>query len=138
MSEALIFVSTNNMTTDCSLNYKFSTRKFQAQNILCTQIVFCFDIQSKIFTQNVLSLEFLCTELAIKMNNLLSYHGLVDARIIASEKDLPVKKNPRLFILHFYIMRYLVFAKHQVVLFFLQIKLNFMVVDYVFLCLCYN
>jgi hypothetical protein len=24
------------------------------------------------------------------MNNLLSYHGLVDARISASEKDLPV------------------------------------------------
>ena len=27
------------------------------------------------------------------MNNLLSYCGLVDARISASEKDLPVQKN---------------------------------------------
>ena len=29
------------------------------------------------------------------MNNLLSYCGLVDAGIIASEKDLPVKKLPQ-------------------------------------------
>ena len=27
------------------------------------------------------------------MNNLLSYYGLVDARISASEKDLPVHNN---------------------------------------------
>ena len=27
------------------------------------------------------------------MNNLLSYYGLVDARISASEKDLPVNNN---------------------------------------------
>ena len=27
------------------------------------------------------------------MRNLLSYSGLVDARISASEKDLPVQKN---------------------------------------------
>ena len=31
---------THNMTTDCSLNYKFSTRKIQVQNMLCTKIVF--------------------------------------------------------------------------------------------------
>jgi hypothetical protein len=31
------------------------------------------------------------------MNNLLSYHGLVDARISASEKDLPVKHHFCLF-----------------------------------------
>ena len=33
LSEALIFASTltHNMTTDCSLNYKFNTWKFQAQ-----------------------------------------------------------------------------------------------------------
>ena len=51
------------MTTDCSLNYEFNT----------------------------------CSELANFMNrnrnsihNLSSYCGLVDARISASEKDLPV------------------------------------------------
>ena len=31
---------THNMTTDCSLNYEFSRRKLQVQNMLCTQIVF--------------------------------------------------------------------------------------------------
>ena len=40
-----------------------------------------------------------CSELGIfmywtcdSMNNLLSYYGLVDARVNASEKDLPVHK----------------------------------------------
>ena len=42
--------------------------------MLCTQIVFCFDIQNNLCRQHVLSLEFSCTE----------------ARISASEKDLPV------------------------------------------------
>ena len=41
---------------------------------------------------DVLSLEFSCTETCNSMNNLLSYCGLVDARISASEKDLPVRK----------------------------------------------
>ena len=56
---------THNMMTDFSLNYDFSTWKLQAQNILCTQIVFCFcfDIQNNLCTQHVLSLEFSCTEL---------------------------------------------------------------------------
>ena len=59
---------THNMTTDCSLNPEFSTRKFQAQNMLCTNIVFCFcfDIQNNLCTQHVLSLEFSCTELGIQ------------------------------------------------------------------------
>ena len=47
---------THNMTKDCSLNCKFSTWKLQAQNMLCTQIVFCFDIQNNLCTQHVLSL----------------------------------------------------------------------------------
>ena len=38
-----------------------------------------------------LSLEFSCFELVHNsMNNLLSYCGLVDAKIRASDKDLPV------------------------------------------------
>ena len=74
LSEALIY-----MTTDCSLNYEFSTWKLQAQNMLCTSFVFC----SEQFMYTT------CSELAIfmywtcnSMNNLLSYW--------ASEKDLPV------------------------------------------------
>ena len=38
-------------------------------------------------------LEFSCIELVIQMNNLLLYCGLVDAKIRASDKDLPVQKR---------------------------------------------
>ena len=54
---------TYNMTKYCSLNYEFRTWKLQAQNMLCT-----------------------CNS----MNNLLSYCGLVDAKIRASDNYLPV------------------------------------------------
>ena len=77
---------THNMTTDCSLNYEFSTRKIQVQNMLCTKIVFCFDIQNNICTQHVLNLYFSCNS----MNNLSSYCGLTDSRMRASDTDLPV------------------------------------------------
>ena len=38
LCQKLLFLHqlTDNMTTDCSLNYQFSTWKFQAQNMLCT------------------------------------------------------------------------------------------------------
>ena len=42
------------MATDCSLNHQFSTWKFQAQNIFCTQIVFCFIlIFKRIYVHNM-------------------------------------------------------------------------------------
>ena len=91
LCQKLLFLHqlTHNMPTDCSLNYQFSTWKFQAQNMgrtweehenmLCTKIVFCFcfDIQNNICAQHVLpvliqcslhvlSLEFSCTELVIQ------------------------------------------------------------------------
>ena len=79
---------------DCSLNYEFRTWKLQAQNMLCTQIVFCFcfcfDIQNNLCTQHVLSLQFSYTELVIQWTIFCHNCGLVDARISASEKDLPV------------------------------------------------
>ena len=61
-----LYQLTHNMTTDSSLNYKLSTWK--AQNMLFTQIVFffCFDIHNNLWTQHVLSLELLCTELVIQ------------------------------------------------------------------------
>ena len=62
---------THNMTTDCSLNYEFSTRKIQVQNILCTKILNLY------FSGN-------------SMNNLSSYCGLTDSRMRASDTDLPV------------------------------------------------
>ena len=49
-------------------------------------------------TISVLSLEFSCIELIHNsMNNLLSYCGLVDAKIRASDKDLPVQVLRALF-----------------------------------------
>ena len=90
-----LYQLTHNMTKDCSLNYEFSIWKFQAQNMLCTQIIFCFDILTiyvstpATCSEHVLRINH--SELAIFMNNLLPYCGLVDARISASEKDLPVK-----------------------------------------------
>ena len=55
---------TNNMTTDCSLIPDFSARNIQLQNMLCTNIVFCFcfGIQTNFCTQHVLNLYFSCTE----------------------------------------------------------------------------
>ena len=41
---------------------------------------------------HILSLGFSCIELG-SMNNLLSYCGLVDAKIRASDKDLPVQQK---------------------------------------------
>ena len=67
---------THNMTKDCSLSYKFSTRKLQAQNMLRTwseHVVHmnCSECQIKqkqknnLCTPHVLSLQFSCSELII-------------------------------------------------------------------------
>ena len=58
LPETLILASTNpKYNKRCSSNYQFSTRKLQAQNMnVCTQIVFCFDIQNNLCTQHVLSM----------------------------------------------------------------------------------
>ena len=40
-----------------------------------------------------LSFECFCIEILIQWNNLMSYCGLVDAKIRASDKDLPVLLN---------------------------------------------
>ena len=64
---------THNMTTDCSLNYKFNTWKFQAQNIGRTCCV-----QKLILTFRT-----------IYVHNMFSP---CSAKIRASDKDLPVNK----------------------------------------------
>ena len=52
--------------------------------MLCAKIViFCFDIQNNVCTQHVLNWD--------SMNNLLSYCGLADSKMRASDTDLPVK-----------------------------------------------
>ena len=87
------------MTKDCLLTYKFSTWKFQAQNIgrtCCGHKLFWMSKQKQktICVHNMFSPS---SELGIfmywtcnLMNNLSSYCGLVHATIRASEKDLPV------------------------------------------------
>ena len=79
------------MTKDCSLIYKFSKWKLQAHNINC------YESQNKNKKQFMYTT---CSELVIfmywtrnSMNNPLSYCGLGDARISASEKDLPVLRS---------------------------------------------
>ena len=71
------------MTKDCSLNYEFSTWQLQTQYMLCTQIVLNVETKNQfVYTT--------CTVTRNSMNNLSSYCGLVDARISASDIDLPV------------------------------------------------
>ena len=87
---------THNMTQDCSSIYKFNTWKQQAQNMrrtCCAQkLFFVFVLTFKtICVHNLFSP---CSDLVVfmywtgkSMNNLLSYCGLVDVRINASDKD---------------------------------------------------
>ena len=101
LCQKLLFLHqlTHNMTTDCSLNYMFNTWKFQAQNMgttCCVQKLFWMSKQKQktICVHNMFSP---CSELGIfmywscnLMNNLSWCCGLVDAKIRASDKDLPV------------------------------------------------
>ena len=89
---------TQNMAKDCTLIYQFNTWKLQAQNMgrtCCVQKLFwTLKQKTNLCAQHVLP----CSELVVfmywtgkSMNNLLSYCGLVDVRINASDKDLPVQ-----------------------------------------------
>ena len=95
LCQELLFLHylTHSMETYCSLNYKFNTWKFQAQNkgrTCCVQkLILTF---RTIYVHNMFSP---CSELGIfsywtcnSMNNMSSYCGLVDAKIRASDKDL--------------------------------------------------
>ena len=55
----------------------------------CHNFCFCFDIQNNICTQHVVILYFPGNS----MNNLLSYFGLTDSRMRASDTDLPVSRD---------------------------------------------
>ena len=68
LSEALIFASTNpqyddRLFVELQVQYTKIPSSEHWENMLCTQIVFCFDIQNN--SPHVLSLEFSCTELVI-------------------------------------------------------------------------
>ena len=64
--------------------------------MLCTQIVFCFVL----FLNSEQFMYITCSKLVVfmhwtrnSMNNLLWNFGLIDGRISASEKDLPVQEQ---------------------------------------------
>ena len=79
LCQKLLFLHqlTHNMTTDCSWyypeNYKCRTWTKHGQNMFCPCMFWTCSFQGN------------------SINNILSYCGLVDARISASEKDLPVQ-----------------------------------------------
>ena len=79
MSEALIIASTKPQY-DNRLFLELP-RKLQAQNM------------GRALAEHVLAMFCACSFYGNSMNNLLSYCGLVDARISASEKDLPVNSH---------------------------------------------
>ena len=72
------------MTRDCSL---YSPKDTSSEDVMYKYCFECQNINKKKFcTQHVLNLYFSGNS----MNNLFSYCGLTDARMRASEKDLPV------------------------------------------------
>ena len=67
------------------------------ENMLCTKIV--LNVRNNFCTQDVLprfELGIFMYWTGNSMNNLLSHCGLIDAKIRASDKDLPVQLNTRL------------------------------------------
>ena len=97
LSEALILTSTNpqydkTLFIDLPPKYMKTTRSEHVMHIHCSEC------QNKSKKNCVHSMFSPCSELVVfmywtgkSMNNLLSYCGLFDARIRASEKDLPVQ-----------------------------------------------
>ena len=82
----------------CQLQVNLCQKLFFLQNMVrtcCVQKLFW--LPETISVHNMfssgLSLELSCIELCNSMNNLLSYYGLVDAKIRASDKDLPGLKT---------------------------------------------
>ena len=96
MSEVLIFASNNAQYNDrlfieLQVQYMKIPSSEQGDNMLCTEIV--FDIRNNLCTQHVLprfELGIFMYWTCNSMNNLSLYCALVDAKIRASDKDLPV------------------------------------------------
>ena len=87
LSEAFILISTNpHFDKTLFLIYLFNTWKLQAQNMgrtICVYNMFSPCSEPVVFMYWT----------SKSMNNLLSYCGLVDVRINASDKDLPVHQQ---------------------------------------------
>ena len=88
LPEALILASINPLY-DNILFIKLH-EKIQVEHMLCTQIIFVLFLlwKTRQFVYTT------CAELVLSchsMNNMLSHYVLIDARMRASDKDLPVK-----------------------------------------------
>ena len=95
MSEALIFASTNpqhdnSLFIELRVQYMKIASSEHLQNMLCTQIGFLIYVHNMFCRCSELAIFMYCT--CNSMNTLLSYYGLVDARISATEKDLSGNK----------------------------------------------
>ena len=98
-SEVLIIASTNpqhgkRLSIELPVQYMKIPSSEHCQKMLCTQIV--LNVKTK--TKKKQFIYTTCSELVVfmywtgkSMNNLLSFCWLVDPRISASDKDLPVK-----------------------------------------------
>ena len=93
LCQKLLFLHqlTHNMTKNCSLNTSSVNENCKLRTCCEHKLFFVLFWHSEQFMYTT------CSELGIFMywtrnsiNNLLSYYGLVDARISASENDLPV------------------------------------------------
>ena len=72
LSEALVFASTNlqydiRLFIELPVQYMKIPSSEHGENMLCTQIVFCFDIQNNLCKQHVLNLFSSCSKLGIFM-----------------------------------------------------------------------
>ena len=88
-SEALILATTNPQY-DKILIYQFLHENYKVRTC-CVHKLFWMPKQKTIYVHNMFWACSFHARTGKSMNNLLSYCGLVVARISASEKDLPVK-----------------------------------------------
>ena len=105
VSEALILESVNPQYDDqlfIELQVQYKQEKYKIRTCCVQKLFFAFFWHSKQFLYTT------CSELVFfsyctrnSMNNLLSYCGLTDARISASEKDLPVTQKDSSFVRFF-------------------------------------
>jgi hypothetical protein len=100
-SEGLILVSTNlqydkRLFIELRVQYMKIPSSEHVENMLCTQIVFLFWHSIQLCSLHILCLLIFMYWTRYSMNNLWSYFGLIDTRISASDKYLPLLQHAHL------------------------------------------
>ena len=80
---------TQNITTDCLLNYEFIPKKLQIQCMLCKLNWFMFWHSEQFVVHNMY---WTCSFLVLNLWISKQYFGLIDERVSASDKELPVRR----------------------------------------------